>query len=138
MSFVLDNSVALAWCFESEQTPAIMALLDRVADNGAVAPQLWPVEALNGLLTAERRGRITAATRESLAGFLHDLPIALDDEMTTRIWTDAARLAARHRLTAYDGVYLELALRLRLPLATGDKALVAAATEAGLDLLPAT
>ena len=138
MSFVLDNSVALAWCFKDEQTPAIMALLDRVADEGAVVPQLWPVEALNGLLTAERRGRITMATRERLAGFLHDLPIALDDEMAGRTWIDTARLAARHRLSAYDAVYLELAVRLRLPLATGDRNLAAAASEAGLSLLPVT
>ncbi len=96
--------MALAWCFEDEQIPAIMALLDRVADEGAVAPQLWPVEALNGLLTAERRGRINAATRQRPAGFLQDLPIALDDEMTTRLWTAVASLAARHRLTAYDAV----------------------------------
>ena len=136
MSFVLDTSVALAWCFEDEQTPAIMAVLDRVADEGAVAPQLWPVEALNGLLTAERRGRITAATRQRLAGFLQDLPITLDDEMTTRLWTAVASLAARHRLTAYDAVYLELALRLRLPLATADRALLAAAAEADVELLP--
>ncbi len=136
MSFVLDNSVALAWCFEDEQTPAIMALLDRVAEEGAVAPQLWPVEAMNGLLTAERRGRITAATRERLLGFLHGLPIVLDDEMTSRIWVDTAGLAARHRLSAYDGVYLELAIRLRLPLATGDRDLAAAAARVGLELLP--
>ncbi len=55
MTFVIDNSVALAWCFEDEQTAGIMALLDRVAEAGALAPQLWPIEALNGLLTAERR-----------------------------------------------------------------------------------
>ena len=53
MSFVLDNSVALAWCFEDEQTPAVMALLDRVAETGAMAPLLWPLEAINGLLAAE-------------------------------------------------------------------------------------
>jgi hypothetical protein len=53
MSFVLDNSVALAWCFEDEQTPAVMALLDRVTETGAIAPLLWPLEALNGLLVAE-------------------------------------------------------------------------------------
>ena len=57
--------------------------------------------------------------RERLAGFLHDLPIALDDEMTSRIWIDVTRLAVCYHLTAYDSVYLELALRLRLPLATG-------------------
>jgi len=38
VSLVLDNSVALAWCFEDEQTPAIMNLLDRVVTTGAVAP----------------------------------------------------------------------------------------------------
>ena len=80
MSFVVDNSVALAWCFEDEQSPAIMALLDRVADRGAVAPQLWPIEALNGLLTAERRGRIDREVRQRLAGFLEALPIAIDED----------------------------------------------------------
>lgn len=58
MSFVIDNSVALAWCFEDEQTKPIMALLEQVTETGATAPQLWPIEAINGLLTAERRGRI--------------------------------------------------------------------------------
>jgi hypothetical protein len=57
VSFVLDNSVALAWCFADEQTPAVMDLLDRVAETGAVAPLLWPLEALNGLIVAERRRR---------------------------------------------------------------------------------
>lgn len=63
MSFVVDNSIALSWCFEDEQSEPIMALLDRVAESGAVAPQLWPIEALNGLLTAERRGRIDGMRR---------------------------------------------------------------------------
>ena len=135
MSFVLDNSVALAWCFEGEQTDAIMALLDRVTDSGATAPQLWPVEALNGLLTAERRGRIDAATRRRLAGFLQDLPISIDDEPATRVWTMTSALAEAHRLTAYDATYLELALRLGVPLATGDRNLTVAAREAGVPLL---
>ncbi len=49
MSFVLDNSVALAWCFEDEQTEAVMKLLDRVTEAGAAAPQLWPIEALTSI-----------------------------------------------------------------------------------------
>jgi hypothetical protein len=40
VSFVLDNLIALAWCFEDEQTVGIMALLDRVSEFGALAPQL--------------------------------------------------------------------------------------------------
>ena len=135
MSFVLDNSVALAWCFEDEQTDALMALLDRVTETGAVVPQLWPVEALNGLLTAERRGRIDGATRRRLAGFLRELPISIDSETAAHVWQATAQLAESHRLTAYDAAYLELAVRLGLPLATTDKPLIAAARSAEVALL---
>lgn len=136
MSFVLDNSVALAWCFEDEQTVAVMALLDRVTETGAVVPQLWPVEALNGLLTAERRGRIDGARRWRLAGFLRELPISIDDETASRVWHATAQLADTHHLTAYDATYLELAMRLGLPLATTDKPLIAAARSAEVAVLP--
>ena len=80
MSFVVDSSVALAWCFEDEQTRPVMDLLDRVAESGAIAPSLWPLEALNGLLMAERRRRLDAKRRQRLAGFLRGLPITLDAE----------------------------------------------------------
>jgi predicted nucleic acid-binding protein len=135
MSFVVDNSVALAWCFEDEQTADIMGVLDRVAETGAFAPQLWPVEALNGLLTAERRGRIDGVVRRRLAGYLSELPIGIDDETASRAWLATALLAEAHRLTAYDATYLELALRLRVPLATNDRSLIAAAQAVGTPLL---
>ncbi len=136
MRFVVDNSVALAWCFEDEQTAGIMALLDRVIQAGAIAPQLWPIEALNGLSTAERRGRISRETRYRLAGFLQALPIEIDDEMAMRSWNKTAHLAEQHRLTTYDATYLELAMRLGAPLATSDAALISAAQGVGVPLLP--
>ena len=40
----------------------------------------------------------------------------------------------RHRLTGYDAAYLELARRLRLPLATKDADLLRAAPVAGVAL----
>ena len=135
MSLVLDNSVSLAWCFENEQTAAKMALLDRVAEEGAVVPQLWPLEALNVLLIAERRGRIDSTRRQRLVGFLRDLPISVDEDTTRQAWVGIADLAQAHGLTMYDASYLELAVRLALPLATDDAALVAAAERAGVTLL---
>ena len=62
-------------------------------------------------------------TGEILAG----LPITIDPEMAERTWGTTARLAEAHRLTAPDAAYLELAQRLRLPLATQDSELIAAA-----------
>ena len=135
MSFVLDNSVALTWCFEDERTPATTALLVQIGESGALAPGLWPLEALNGLLVAERRGRLDSSRRHRLAGFLHALPIKLDDETANRAWTETSRLAERFGLSAYDASYLELAHRHRLPLASLDQDLRAAAAALGLHVL---
>ena len=38
MILVLDASLALSWYFEDERTPAADALLDQVANAGAVVP----------------------------------------------------------------------------------------------------
>jgi len=135
MSFVLDSSVAITWCFDDERSAATDALLERVVASGACAPSLWPLEVLNVLAMAERRDRIDADRRLRLAGFLHDLPVAIDDETTTQAWVATAQLAARYKLTVYDAAYLELAQRLKLPLATLDKALRVAGEALGLTLL---
>ncbi len=135
MSFVVDNSVALAWCFEDEHTQPILDLLDRVAETGAVAPSLWPLEALNGLLIAERRRRLDTKRRQRLADFLRDLPVTSDAETADQAWTATARLAERYRLTLYDAAYLELALRRKLPLATLDQDLIRAGKALGMTLL---
>jgi predicted nucleic acid-binding protein len=135
MSFVLDNSVALAWCFEDEQTPTVLALLERVTDSGAVTPALWPLEAINGLLVAERRGRVTSNRRRRLAGFLQALPIAIDPDTAAQAWSETVRLAGELGLSAYDAAYLELAQRLDLPLASLDARLRAAADVVSVPLL---
>jgi predicted nucleic acid-binding protein len=135
VSFVLDNSAALTWCFEDERTPAMTALLEQVGELGAVAPMLWPLEALNGLLIAQRRGRLDAAKRHILVGFLAALPVKLDEETASRAWTAAADLAERFNLSSYDAAYLELAHRRNLPLASLDRDLRAAAGALGLTVL---
>jgi predicted nucleic acid-binding protein len=135
VSFVVDNSVALTWCFEDERTPATTALLEQVGEAGGFAPMLWPLEALNGLFVAERRGRLDASRRRRLAGFLHALPITLDAETASQAWTATARLAERFGLSAYDAAYLELAQRHQLPLATLDRDLRSAATALGVTVL---
>jgi len=86
VTFVVDNSVALTWCFADEQTPVTLALLQRVGEGGAFAPGLWLLEAVNGLLVAERRGRLDSARRRRLVRFLEMLPIAIDDESAGRAW----------------------------------------------------
>ncbi|HEY5230790.1 MAG TPA: type II toxin-antitoxin system VapC family toxin, partial [Galbitalea sp.] len=59
--FVIDTSLAMAWCFEDEATPPTEAVLDRLREDQAVVPAIWPLEIANVLLVAERRGRLTEA-----------------------------------------------------------------------------
>jgi predicted nucleic acid-binding protein len=135
MSFVVDTSIALAWCFNDERTQPVIDLLYRVGQTGALAPILWPLEALNALLMAERRRRVDAGRRHRLVGFLRALPVTLDAETADQAWTATIRLAERHRLTVYDAAYLELAQRRKLPLATLDEDLIKAANALGTTVL---
>lgn len=132
MSLVLDGSAALAWCFADEVTPAIDAVMDEIAETGAVVPNLWHLEVANGLRSGMRRGRLEAARRDAMLGALADLPIETDPETDRYAWTTTVRLSDQHGLTPYDASYLELAARLSLPLATLDRALGAAARAVGL------
>jgi len=135
MTFVVDSSIALTWCFEDEATQAADALLDRLTNDGAHAPSLWPLEVLNVLVTAQRRGRMTSEARQDRLALLHALPITLDTETAEQAWTITNLLVERHGLTLYDAAYLELAQRLGLPLATLNTDLRTAANALGVPLL---
>lgn len=135
MSFVLDCSVTMIWCFEDERTAATDALLARVVDAGAIAPFLWPLEVTNVLLNAVLRKRIPSDAVNQVAQRIAALPVVIDKEGAELVWGNTLQLAERYALTSYDACYLELAQRKALPLATLDAALRRAATAAGVTLL---
>lgn len=134
--FVLDCSVAVAWCIEDEAAAETDALMERAASEGALAPGLWPLELGNVLLQAVRRRRLEAAQAMARLELLRRLPIRIDDTTAERAWREILALARSESLTTYDAAYLELALRLGLPLATRDRELRQAAERNGVELLP--
>lgn len=137
MAFVLDCSVAMAWVFPDEASETTARLRDSLTDGRAFVPSLWPVEVGSVLLAAARRGRVGADEWAGICASLDALPIEIEPVSTTRVWGEALELAHRHQLSVYDATYLELALRLQLPLATLDRELAAAARSAGVHT-PAT
>ena len=137
MPFVLDCSVTMAWVFPDEASEATGRLRDSLIDDRAFVPSLWPVEVGSVLLVAARRGRIGADEWPRICANLEALPIEIEPVSMPRVWGPALALAERHDLSVYDATYLELALRMKLPLATLDRALAAAAKTAGIDT-PAT
>jgi predicted nucleic acid-binding protein len=66
---------------------------------------------------------------------LQRLAVAIDAEGPDRAFRELLDLARSHRLTVYDAAYLDLALRLGLPLASKDARLRKAAAGLGLALL---
>jgi len=134
---VIDASVALAWCFGDERTEATASLLERLLTGAAAVPSLWHLEVANGLALAERRGRITPAESAELIALLEMIEIVVDGETSARAFTRVLYLAREERLTAYDAAYLELAMRLGLPLASKDGDLCDAAERLGVCVLSA-
>ena len=100
-----------------------------------MVPALWYWEMANGLLVASRRGRKEWSEVRPQLEWLGALDIVVDDDSISAAWHLTASIALRHRLTAYDAAYLELALRRSLPLATLDKALARAARAEGVEVI---
>jgi len=129
---VIDASLALAWCFKDELTEAATRLLEELRSGAAAVPLLWPIEVANVLAIAERRKRITLAERAQLIALLETLEIDVDGETSALAFTRILDLAREQRLTAYDAAYLELAMRLGVPLASKDGDLCDAAERVGV------
>jgi predicted nucleic acid-binding protein len=122
--FVLDASVVASWCFPDEVHPRAEAALRRIAVEPGVAPVLLWFELRNVLLIGERRNRVTPAQTARFLRHVADLPIEVDHGADENA---VLGLARTHLLTVYDAVYLELARRRGLSLATLDQALIKAA-----------
>lgn len=135
MSLVLDPSLTLSWYFEDERTAAADDVLDQVVDDGAVVPALWRIEVLNAFQMGIRRKRLDTTFRNTALAKLRAMSIVVDTDSDAQAWLTTLQLSDRFRLTAYDAVYLELAQRRGLPLATLDKELRAAGATLGVTLL---
>ena len=102
-----------------------------------MVPALWHLEIANGLVVAERRGILTPSDAMLALLQLEQLSAqAFEVEADIVPMRQAFMTARTYRLSAYDSVYLDLALRVRLPLATLDVPLRKAADKAGVELLP--
>jgi predicted nucleic acid-binding protein len=133
MAFVLDSSVALAWLLQDEAHEHTDALADRLEQENAHVPSIWPLEVGNALLSALRRKRISERDFDNCISALLALPIEVD---ATAEVAGVLLIARRFGLTSYDAAYLELAQRRSLPLATLDEKLRQACKALKILVLP--
>lgn len=140
MRFVLDNSVTMRWFFEDGgRTDLAYAteVLAELKNSTAVVPVTCGLEVANVLARAEASSRLALADSSRFIEMLQGLDIKPDEDTFAYALADTLDLARRFKLSAYDASYLELALRLNVPLATLDKSLRRAASRAGVERMAA-
>jgi predicted nucleic acid-binding protein len=132
VAFVLDASVAVAWFVRKQATAYTDRVRARAKREPLHVPAVWPLEVSNALLVLQRRGNISENAAKTAADLLGDLVITVHRDRLTV--PELLVFAAKHRLSAYDASYLDLALSLRLPLACRDGPLQRALSGAGVRL----
>ncbi len=133
--FVLDASVAIAWCFESESSSYSDSVLNKMGEVQVVVPSIWPLEVSNAIAVAHRRGRLSATESIQAASLIAMLPVSVDEPNVSRALGMTLDIATRNSLSSYDASYLELAIRRYLELATLDEQLRKVAVAMGVPIL---
>ena len=133
-SFVIDASVILAWYNPEEENSYADDILSCLGKEIAITPQLCCLEINNAMRTFEKRGSISNLDAERALASINGLPIKRDSVPIGFDIPFVLSLARKYDLTIYDACYLELAIRLNLPIATLDKKLINAAEKAGVPI----
>ena len=134
---VLDASFTLQWLLNDESSAAGDAALSVISTGGGLVPALWFAEIANTLGMAVRRGQLDGAVLRNAHILLRSLPLTADEPASLAWSQPILDLMRAHRLTAYDATYLELAARVRPPLATKDRELFIAAPAVAVTLFSA-
>ena len=135
---VLDASMALSWLFERDapaERARALAALESLEQGGAMVPAIWQAEVLHALLVGERRKLVRPAQSASYLMTLGRLPIVFDSALPNTRTDSVMAVGRQHDLTAYDSIYLELAVRAGGPLASFDRHLSKAARSTGIDVV---
>lgn len=129
----------MRWCFgdgsssDRKYAGSVLAAMDRAT---AFVPVTWGLEVANVLARTETRGLTPTADSEAFIKRLEAMDIEVDLATFEHSLSDTLQLARTYKLSAYDASYLELALRLSIPLATLDEGLQKAAKKAGVGKFP--
>ncbi|HEX2216947.1 MAG TPA: type II toxin-antitoxin system VapC family toxin [Xanthobacteraceae bacterium] len=127
--------MAIAWCATTQADAFTNAVFERVLASGGHVPAVFWFEVVHGLRRLERTGTLTQEIADQFVEKLAALPLIVDAPYASEDIVHLHGIARKLALTIYDASYVELALRLGLPLATRDRFLADATRNAGATLL---
>lgn len=122
MAVVVDASVALKWVIQEEGWAEARQL---ILDEVLIAPDLLFIECANVLWAKVRRGQILRPHAQAAMAAIESAPIR---PVSSHLHASAAQaIAFDIDQTAYDSLYLAVALAERAVVVTADEALARAA-----------
>jgi predicted nucleic acid-binding protein len=120
---VVDASAFASWAFPDEAGDKVSQALIRVMtqEESATSAAIFPLEALHAAGKALSRGRFTPSAHQHVLRLLSRLPVSLAPTRISPLeyWDWSQSL----QLTPYDAAYLKVAIDLKAPLVTMDRAL---------------
>lgn len=133
VAFVVDNSVVVAWLYQGQANAYTERVLESSGTSTLQTSFMWPAEFANAATVMVKRGILTDELGTAMIQMADALGLLVD---RTPVDLGALyQLSRRFSLSAYDASYLELAMRLNIPLATRDTALMRASQTLGLFLV---
>ena len=133
MRYVLDASTALNFVLDDERHETADFMLATLRRCRLVVPVIWRYEVANGLINAVRRKRLDEPGLYGALRLLDCLDIDTDPAPPSMV--DALVFARTHTLTAYDALYVMLALREGVGLITRDDDMIAVCRTLGLRVM---
>ena len=118
---IVDNSVVVAWLYPGQATQYTERLLERSGSSTLHASFIWPAEFANAASVMVKRGILTDELGAEMIRMVDAFDLVVD--RTPADLRQIYQISRRYGLSAYDASYLELAIRLKLPLATRDATL---------------
>ena len=124
---ILDASVVLKWYLSDEKlSSSALSLLDQYVfgELEIMAPSLLEYEVINGLMIAQKRGRIKEAViLEAVEGFIN---LDIKYHSLTPLYPKTIQFTRKYDISFYDASYLDLAHKEKAFLITADNRLLEA------------
>jgi len=124
---ILDASVVLKWYLSDEKlSSSALSLLDRhvFGELEILAPSLLEYEVINGLMIAQKRGRIKETIiLEAVEGFIN---LGIKYHSPALFYPTALQFTQKYDISFYDASYLGLAHKEKAFLITADSRLLKA------------